>query len=69
MLSNLKGRAKSMEVSKASHQRLRARHEELEALINVEQKRPIPDSFRISEMKKEKLLIKEQLVKFTSAAQ
>lgn len=40
---------------------LRAKHAHLEALIDEEIHRPLPDQARLSRLKKEKLRIKEQL--------
>lgn len=40
---------------------LQAKHAHLEALIDEELHRPLPDQARLSRLKKEKLRIKEQL--------
>lgn len=40
---------------------LHAKHAHLEALIDEELHRPLPDQTRLSRLKKEKLRIKEQL--------
>lgn len=45
---------------------LRAKHAHLEALIEEELHRPLPDQTRLSRLKKEKLRIKEQLERLGS---
>lgn len=40
-----------------------ARKRQLEAKIASENERPIPDSLRIAELKKEKLRLKEEIVR------
>ena len=40
---------------------LRTRHAALEAEIDEENQRPLPDDIRISELKREKLKLKEQI--------
>ena len=40
---------------------LRAKHAELETLINDETRRPHPDLTQVSELKKQKLRIKEEI--------
>ena len=40
---------------------LRSRHESLDNLIDLEMKRPCPDTLKVSGLKKEKLYIKERL--------
>ena len=40
---------------------LRSRHATLEAEIDDENQRPHPDDFRIAELKREKLRLKEQI--------
>ena len=40
---------------------LQAKHAHLEALIDEEIRRPLPDQTRLSRLKKEKLRIKEQI--------
>lgn len=40
---------------------LAARHAELEQQIEMEMKRPMPDGSRIAELKKEKLLLKDEM--------
>ena len=40
---------------------LAARHAQLEASVLSEGKRPVPDSVRIAELKREKLRLKEEM--------
>lgn len=40
---------------------LHAKHDALESKIRHEMSRPIPDSYRVAEMKKRKLRLKEEL--------
>ncbi|ASK90057.1 YdcH family protein [Sphingorhabdus sp. SMR4y] len=41
---------------------LREKHEALERKINEEETRPLPDTIRIHNLKKEKLRLKEELL-------
>ena len=40
---------------------LRARHEDLESKLNFESNRPHPDELLVSELKKQKLRIKDEI--------
>lgn len=40
---------------------LEAKHAQLEALIDEEEHRPHPDDIRLHQLKKEKLMIKDQI--------
>jgi hypothetical protein len=44
---------------------LKAKHADLDLKINEEEGRPSPDEFRISELKREKLRIKDQIADLT----
>ncbi len=46
---------------------LRTRHAELEEALEVETHRPIPDQVAVSEIKKQKLRIKDELAKIDTA--
>jgi len=45
---------------------LRAEHQHLEDQIDDEMRRPIPDTIRIQEMKRQKLRIKDEIAKLSS---
>ncbi len=45
---------------------LKAKHAHLEREIEEEFNRPLPDSAHLSELKREKLRIKEEIVRLTS---
>ena len=47
---------------------LRAKHRHLEALIEAELRRPLPDRIRLGRLKKEKLRIKERIVQLEATA-
>ena len=47
---------------------LKARHAELEEALSQERARPLPDAATISDLKKRKLRIKDELAKLTVAA-
>jgi hypothetical protein len=47
---------------------LRSKHRHLEQLIDDEQHRPLPDQVTVSRLKKEKLLIKEEIERLERAA-
>lgn len=50
----------------ASHlQELRRKHETLSAMVEQEQRSPAADDLRIAELKKQKLRLKEQMVRLT----
>jgi len=56
-------------MSIATHlENLERKHAVLENLIDLEVGRPLPDFVKITQMKKEKLRIKEQLGQFEPAA-
>ena len=42
---------------------LNTKHEYLEHAIDFENKRPLPDSLRVTKMKREKLRIKDEIVR------
>jgi hypothetical protein len=44
---------------------LRAEHHELEAQIDQEMQRPVPDTIRVTEMKRQKLRIKDEIAKLS----
>ena len=44
-------------------QKLRARHHSLEREIQEELQKPLPDPLRIAEVKREKLLVKDRIVR------
>ena len=44
---------------------LRARHQQLEGLLEAENNRPRPDEAVVSDLKKEKLRIKDELAQLT----
>lgn len=50
-----------MDEDERRHFQLAERHRKLEAAIQDEQRRPLPDSVVIARLKREKLLVKEQL--------
>ena len=43
--------------------RLRTKHRELERELRAEQSRPVPDAVRVTELKRRKLAIKDELLK------
>lgn len=43
------------------YQALKTKHEALDAQIHEEEMRPVPDDIRLSELKKRKLRLKEEL--------
>lgn len=45
---------------------LEAKHTNLEARINEESQRPAPDDIRIQALKKQKLMIKEELTRLAA---
>ena len=52
----------SLKATSPAHiEALQAKHEALEAKLKEEQARPHPDDFRIQELKKQKLAIKQEL--------
>ena len=51
-----------------SVEELLQRHHELEDLIDRENGRPVPDDLKISTLKKEKLRIKDELLKLQHAS-
>lgn len=46
---------------------LRSKHAKLEADIQTEHSRPIPDTIKLSELKKEKMRLKEQMQQVQAA--
>lgn len=46
---------------------LKAKHESLDLAIEEENARPLPDQTKISDLKKKKLAIKEEMEQITSA--
>lgn len=46
---------------------LEAKHHSLETMIDKEVQRPVPDHIRLSTLKKQKLLIKEELARLVTA--
>ncbi len=46
---------------------LRARHAELEEALDIETHRPLPDQVAIKDIKKQKLRIKDELVRIDTA--
>ncbi len=53
-------------MSVASHiDHLHAKHEELDTLLGAEMAHPSPDFFAIKDIKKQKLLIKEEISRLT----
>ncbi len=46
---------------------LRARHAELEEALDIETHRPLPDQVAIKDIKKQKLRIKDELVRLDAA--
>jgi hypothetical protein len=48
---------------------LRAEHQNLETQINEELKRPAPDEFRIQELKRQKLRLKDEIAQLATAEQ
>lgn len=53
-------------MSVVSHiEHLHAKHEELEKLLGVEMAHPSPDFFAIKDIKKQKLLIKEEIARLS----
>ena len=53
-------------MSLTSHlQELRKKHEALSVQVEEEQRNPAADGFRIAEMKKQKLKIKEEIVRLS----
>ena len=46
---------------------LKARHHSLEQSIADEKSRPLPDDLHIADLKKQKLRIKDEIAKLTSA--
>lgn len=52
----------------ASHlQELRRKHENLSTMVEQEQRSPGSDAFRIAELKKQKLKIKEEITRLSQA--
>ncbi len=47
---------------------LRAKHRHLEALIEEELRRPLPDRIRLGRLKKERLRVKERIVRLEATA-
>ncbi len=45
----------------ARNESLRTKHNEIESVLNEEQRRPLPDSQRVHELKRKKLKIKDEL--------
>ena len=45
---------------------LRTEHQHLEDQIDEEMRRPVPDTIRIQEMKRQKLRIKDEIAKLSS---
>ena len=45
---------------------LNAKHEEIEDIIAREETRPCPDTVRLMQLKKKKLLLKEELSRFST---
>ncbi len=45
----------------AHTEQLTARHARLEATLNEERRRPLPDSSRLTRLKREKLKLKEEI--------
>ena len=43
-------------------QQLRDKHSRLQISIEEEEQRPVPDSIRVSEMKRQKLRLKDEIV-------
>jgi hypothetical protein len=56
-----KRRARMMEDVRA--QSLKAKHAELESQINEEERRPLPDTVLVHDLKRQKLKIKDELQK------
>ena len=52
----------------ARHASLVAQHKHLEAEITAEEKRPQPDEVHISQLKKQKLKIKEEMTRLQMAS-
>jgi hypothetical protein len=56
-------------MSVAEHvEALRARHAALKQAVEEENQRPHPDEFRIAELKREKLRIKDEIAKLEAEA-
>jgi hypothetical protein len=59
--------AKEAQMSLSGHLReLDSKHKKLEALLSEERRRPAANSFKVLELKKERLKLKEQLVALTA---
>lgn len=47
---------------------LRDEHKQLEAELDAEMQRPIPNTLRVQELKRQKLRIKDEIAKLSGAA-
>jgi hypothetical protein len=59
--------SESMDAATAHLETLKDRHQRLEQAINEEQRHLPPDSLKITEMKKEKLVLKERMRQISGA--